>query len=93
MIVITRGLTLLDNQLLTFFSTVVVLGFSQVDFTTNENVEGVGVRVEVMVGQLERSVAVWVNSTQQSTATPGQGASTMTLPIVCAHTVHHSYRL
>ena len=35
-------------------------------------------RVEVMVGQLERSVAVWVNSTQQSTATPGQGASTMT---------------
>ena len=91
--VITRGLTLLDNQLFTFFSTVVVLGFSQVDFTTSENVEGVEVRVEVMVGQLERSVAVWVNSTQQSTATPGQGASTMTLAIVCAHTVHYLYRL
>ena len=63
--------------------TVVVLGFSQLDYTTSENVESVGVRVEVMLGQLQRSVAVWVNSTQHSTATPGQGASTMTSAIVC----------
>ena len=33
----------------------------------------VGVRVEVLLGELERSIAVWINSSQDSTATPNQG--------------------
>ena len=30
-------------------------------------------KVEVLFGQLERSVAIWINSTETSTATPNQG--------------------
>ena len=53
----------------------VVLGFSQTEYVTDERpqLEGLGVSVEVLFGQLERSVVVWINSTQDSTATPGQG--------------------
>ena len=54
---------------------VVVLGFSQLEYMTSEKVEVIQVTVEVLFGQLERSVAVWVNSTHQSSATPGQGIS------------------
>ena len=56
-------------------SLVVVLGFSQVDYITDERPqhEGLGVGVDVLFGQLEQSVAIWINSTKQSTATPGQG--------------------
>ena len=52
----------------------VVLGFTQLDYVIDESTDGeVGVRVEVLHGQLERSIAVWVNSTQDSTATPNEG--------------------
>ena len=57
-------------------TTVVVLGFTEMDHVTNEvaiSQVGVVVRVELLHGQLERSIAVWVNSTQDSTATPDQG--------------------
>ena len=30
-------------------------------------------RVEILLGQLERTVAIWINSTDISTATPNQG--------------------
>ena len=52
-----------------------MLGFSQTEYITDERpqVEGLEVSVEVLFGQLERSVVVWINSTQESTATPGQG--------------------
>ena len=52
-----------------------MLGFSQVDYITDERpqLEELGVSVEVLFGRLERSVVVWINSTQESTATPGQG--------------------
>ena len=60
---------------MSFSPSVVVLGFSQADYTTEERAEheGVAARVELLFGQLERSVAVWINSTQESTAIPGQG--------------------
>ena len=45
------------------------------DYITNERAqhEGLMVSVDLLFGQLERSVAVWINSTLESTATPGQG--------------------
>ena len=61
---------------------VVVLGFSQLEYTTSEKAEVIEVTVEVLFGQLERSVAVLVNSTYQSTATPGQGISHYSVLIV-----------
>ena len=59
---------------------VVILGFERDDYFTGELSEaGALVRVEVLFGQLERSVAVWINSTEASTATPNQGVC------VCVH--------
>jgi hypothetical protein len=53
---------------------VVALGFERVNYFTGESSEAAAfVRVEVLYGQLERSVAVWINSTEASTATPNQG--------------------
>ena len=44
------------------------------DYVTSESTDGeVEVRVEILFGQLERSIAIWVNSTQNSTASPNQG--------------------
>ena len=40
-------------------------------------------RVEVLFGQLERSVAVWINSTEASTATPNQGVCVCTCLLLC----------
>ena len=70
--VVNKGPTLHLLWLLLLSSAVVVLGFSQVDYTVSEGSES-GVRVDLLFGQLERSVAVLVNSTQESTATLGQG--------------------
>ena len=53
--------------------TVVVLGFDRVNYFTDEFSEAALVRVQVLFGQLERSVAIWINSTEASTATPNQG--------------------
>ena len=53
--------------------TVVVLGFDRVNYFADEFSEAALVRVQVLFGQLERSVAVWINSTEASTATPNQG--------------------
>lgn len=50
-----------------------VLGFSKVDYTAGEGSEVAGVTVELLFGQLGRSIAVWVNNTIESTATIGQG--------------------
>ena len=72
MMVINKGLTLYLLRVSRLSFAVVVLGFSQVDYTVSEGSE-VGVRVDLLFGQLERSVAVLVNSTQESTATLGQG--------------------
>ena len=53
---------------------VVVLGFDRADYLTDEFSEGGAVvRVVVLVGQLERSVAVLINSTEASTATRNLG--------------------
>ena len=55
-------------------SAVVVLGFDQTDYTIGELSEGGAVvRVGVLFGQLERTVAIWINSTEPSTATANQG--------------------
>jgi hypothetical protein len=62
---------------------VVVLGFERVNYFTDEFSEAALVSVEVLFGQLERTVAVWINSTQASTATPNQG--------VCVCTLYHYY--
>ena len=47
-------------------------------------------RVEVLFGQLERSVAVWINSTETSTATPDIGIIIIANVYTCIH--HYSIK-
>ena len=49
--------------------------------------EATSVRVQVLFGQLERSVAVWINSTEASTATPDQGVHACVCVHVCMYYV------